>query len=1049
MNDITKLIKKIVGISLIGDIVIIALAYFLNYSPYISSLNRYISVVFLAVILIIFWPLVTCLFFILKEKYQIDKYSITWIVCLSLAFFTGIIFFAGAFTQGEAIRGNLHPDEMDAFMDFYNSIQYGMKPYQYKTIYPAFISVLYGLFGKFVPSFPVSEHAYEIRASQMGSVIYVIYSVFLCGFLGWLVASFKRGGSIEKICFVLVLFFSRPFLFAFERGNSVVLTLFFIMLFLKWYASPDNKLRLCAYIALGLATGIKIVPFILVLLILRRREYMNAIIASVITGVIFFVPFFFLDGNIWTLANNMRSAISMFQGFSYMPDGTIKITGYGAYVNFVNLMNFLGRSLNFNAFFIGKYLNYLILILGCCIVFAKRDMEEWKAVTILMGLMILCPGFSAIYNLIYMIPPLILYINHYEKYHKSADVFLFLFIVMMVPFFKTKILFPEDVYGVRIATLFEIFSVNLLVIIVILFACYEFIKKLPHRNMMCVTFSLICVAGYSLYYKLQPASADAFYPVNFSSSKAQQGVTMYKGLYKYIKSSAVFTLNREKILHNGLTVTLINENKEANDYEIVTDNVLLKQGTIEEHDKALVYIDGKSLKVDRGSNNDKLNIEIRNKGKQPLTLQYVGVTKPLEKLATATYIDNSSEGFIRENGNVQMAESSRFLFSGDRLKQGVLFRYVVPSELLNANEGKGIIFDLYVNGNKIRSIPIKFAGYHYAIIDPVKDLFREVVNEVEFKLNAFYTNKQFNPDADDKRRGIFIKYFGNVNRAFVVAKQVTELVSSEKKKPIELMIPEAHSSFKLTTFDKREWFYPENNIINDKNICIIYEKNRNFNRPLKLQVEINGKKEVREIENSRFNEIAAILISSTVFDISSKISVMSLKLVGTHENDTVAIQYAGPSILQQDVSAEYFIVGEADAANKDKQKDCLKRTSGLYYNNDVKALQMSKEADILLDNRYMEGKNLEIDFRIPEGLPEYFEDKDKNLEIYLDDGILMSVPLKQGQQKFVVNKAVWNHTKPVSTLTLKSTLYDLNKRVRLPKGLRGRGVEISYIGVER
>ena len=64
----------------------------------------------------------------------------------------------------------------------------------------------------------------------------------------------------------------------------------------------------------------------------------------------------------------------------------------------------------------------------------------------------------------------------------------------------------------------------------------------------------------------------------------------------------------------------------------------------------------------------------------------------------------------------------------------------------------------------------------------------------------------------------------------------------------------------------------------------------------------------------------------------------------------------------------------------------------------VKALRMDKKAEILLDNKYMDNKNMEIDFSIPEDLPEYFEDKDKYLEIFLDNESIMTVPLKPGQQ---------------------------------------------------
>ncbi len=212
MIEKSELLKRIIIVSLIGNSFILAVAYFFSHSSYVFTVSRYVAVDFLAILLMLIWLLVTCIFFILKEKYHINKYSLTWIFCIILSFFIGIVFLAGVFTHGEAIRSNLHSDEMDAFMDFYNSIQFGMEPYKYKTIYPPFISALYGLIGQFVPVHAISEHAFEIRSSQMGSVIFVIYSVFLCGFLGWMIASFKRGNRIETVflqyfCSFHVLFY--------------------------------------------------------------------------------------------------------------------------------------------------------------------------------------------------------------------------------------------------------------------------------------------------------------------------------------------------------------------------------------------------------------------------------------------------------------------------------------------------------------------------------------------------------------------------------------------------------------------------------------------------------------------------------------------------------------------------------------------------------------------------------------------------------------------------------------------------------------------------
>ena len=74
--------------------------------------------------------------------------SIRWEKCM----FYGIMMYAlcmtvlvGYMTHGVSVRTVLSDDPHDVLMDFFNSVQYGMKPYENKVIYPPLINVLYGL----------------------------------------------------------------------------------------------------------------------------------------------------------------------------------------------------------------------------------------------------------------------------------------------------------------------------------------------------------------------------------------------------------------------------------------------------------------------------------------------------------------------------------------------------------------------------------------------------------------------------------------------------------------------------------------------------------------------------------------------------------------------------------------------------------------------------------------------------------------------------------------------------------------------------------------
>ena len=71
----------------------------------------------------------------------------------------------------------------------------------------------------------------------------------------------------------------------------------------------------------------------------------------------------------------------------------------------------------------------VVLLLNCMLVVFDRKMEEWKAVTLLSLLMILIPGFSWTYTLLFMVVPLVLFLNS-KSNAKSSWGYLVLFVLL-------------------------------------------------------------------------------------------------------------------------------------------------------------------------------------------------------------------------------------------------------------------------------------------------------------------------------------------------------------------------------------------------------------------------------------------------------------------------------------------------------------------------------------------------------------------------------------------------------------------------------------------
>lgn len=64
-------------------------------------------------------------------------------------------------------------------MDFFNSIQYGRKPYTVGVIYPPLINLIYAIFGMGIPDSVKAQGTLAYRTSLQGIVALVLFYVML------------------------------------------------------------------------------------------------------------------------------------------------------------------------------------------------------------------------------------------------------------------------------------------------------------------------------------------------------------------------------------------------------------------------------------------------------------------------------------------------------------------------------------------------------------------------------------------------------------------------------------------------------------------------------------------------------------------------------------------------------------------------------------------------------------------------------------------------------------------------------------------------------
>ncbi|MBR1696273.1 MAG: DUF2029 domain-containing protein, partial [Selenomonas sp.] len=709
------------------------------------------------------------IFFFLKRKYTGAKIPYIHLYIIVMSFFIGISILAGVLTHGEAVRSMLIPDQADMFMDFFNSIQYGLEPYGNAVIYPPLINLFYALCGSLIPlDNIILSHAVYIRDLQMAWI--VLYAVTMLTMLGislviWL---FLRDEKIVvRVLFLLVTFLSLPFVFAVERGNSLLQTLLFLLLFLYWYKSEGRRWRYLSYISLGIATGIKIVPVIFGLLIIRRRAWKESGIAIAVVAFIFYVPFLVLDGDLSVLLSNIQHTTLLAQGSRVNAAGAIQMIGNGVYVNLWNSLDSLGRIINFNFWHISQIISVLIFTLSVGCVCFIRELPEWEMVTVLSLVLILLPGFSAVYCLCYMILPLVIFLRDNRGiYNRINTLYIISLLCMFIPIvnFRFAIFAPfrEDAYLMRLSTLVESAAL-LIMLILIIGSIIQQVDSKMRRRILGGSGAMALAYALALASWQQPAIS--FVPGDMSIVNAAEGLVLENGRYCAIQPDGRLTLQTYELKQYGLIVAA-GQGEDGAAVNLFLDGKKVVSHAVN-NGNWFIYIPAEKIAALNLA--DTVDISLSYEGKNtPVPLSYAGRPRLTDVIYAGTYMDDISEGFWRKTreADLRMGKSAHVLLAGDIAKEGLLVRYNVPDNLLSANAGKDIEVDLYVDNRKIKSVPISAPGEQVVMLqasDMAENGVFPYALDLAIKCNAVYREDADGESLNNREQSIELVSIGNAD----------------------------------------------------------------------------------------------------------------------------------------------------------------------------------------------------------------------------------------------------------------------------------------------
>jgi len=251
----------------------------------------------------------------------------------------------------------------------------------------------------------------------------------------------KKGSKIEKYLFCFIILFSAPVLFLFERANIVFVALIFLMIFSFFKDNKNSIIREIAIISLAISIGIKLYPVLFALLLIKEKRFKDVIRLAVYLAVVFILPLFAIGG--------LSQITLVFKNIYNTSDIHLE-WGVGYSVNILNITrSFFAILGNFgnSPIILGKLFSFVILFLGLFSIFVSRS--KWKTVAFLTLLMILVPSISYEYVLIFMIIPLIMFLDREGVAAPIDYLYLTCFVMIFIPFTLNKIDFINSGFGVR------------------------------------------------------------------------------------------------------------------------------------------------------------------------------------------------------------------------------------------------------------------------------------------------------------------------------------------------------------------------------------------------------------------------------------------------------------------------------------------------------------------------------------------------------------------------------------------------------------------------
>ena len=327
---------------------------------------------------------------------------------ITLAFLVINYINMGVFLNSESLSATYLFGDYFSHMG-YSSLGDGIYAATQDACLPPLAYCCYYLLWRMAPSYTNSAEIFweDFKNSDNTALVFLMMNLVLVILLIWIILQyFRRYDGKYILALPIIILFSYPCMFtSLQRGNSALAVALLLAIVWLWLDDKSAVKREVALILIAVATGFKIYPAILGIVLIKRKDW-KAVLRLIIYGaILFFGPFVFYGGveGIKTFFETMFS-ITQWTGVDHY--GTVR----GMSIYLLREHTALTAAQAESA---GYVLETLFLVASLSFFFlAKR---KWEEVILLSAILVSYVGSNAHYTFAYYIPALLMFLRENES----------------------------------------------------------------------------------------------------------------------------------------------------------------------------------------------------------------------------------------------------------------------------------------------------------------------------------------------------------------------------------------------------------------------------------------------------------------------------------------------------------------------------------------------------------------------------------------------------------------------------------------------------------